>query len=271
MGQLTHRLPSVGAIVTGAVLVFLYLPLVIVVLFAFHRAASLSLPFQGFSLRWFRDIANTQPFLDSVKYDLKIAGTVVAVLLLTGLPAAYALARANSRLANLITAFVLLPIALPGIFIGPSMLLFLHSLGINNSFKTVVAGQVILIGPLMIVLLRGAIERLDPAVEEVARDLGATGLTVFFRTVLPVIWPIVVAAACLVFVISFDEFPVTFFLIGPQSTVPLYIYGQMLLTVDPSVNAVAAALLLSAFGLMFLGGAAYFVRRQLAADRTAHG
>lgn len=268
MGNLTRRLPSPGAVITGLVLIFLYVPLIIVVLFAFHRTSSLSLPFQGFSLRWFREVAHTPPLAESVKYGLKVAITVVAVLLLTGLPAAYALARARSRTANWITAFVLLPIALPGIFIGPSMLLFFHDLGISNSFKTVVAGQVILIGPLMIVLLRSAIERLDPAVEEVARDLGATGLTVFFRTVLPVIWPVVVGAACLVFVISFDEFPVTFFLIGPQSTVPLYIYGQMLLTVDPSVNAVAALLVLSAFILLCMGGVAYVVRRRLVTRRS---
>lgn len=248
------RVP-VGGIITGLTLVLLFAPLVAVVIFSFHRVPSLSLPFQGFSLVWYRDVFGTPAFVDAIIFGLKVSLTVTAISIVTTVPAAYTFARSPSRLAAPLSTFVLLPVALPGIFLGPAILVFMRRVGIANSFETVVIGQLIVVTPLMLIIIRNAIERLDPALEEVARDLGAGSVGVFFRVVIPIIWPLVFGASCLVFVISFDEFPVTFFLVGAQSNVPMFIYGLMQETVDPAINAVSALMLLIILSALGLGGA----------------
>jgi spermidine/putrescine transport system permease protein len=97
--------------------------------------------------------------------------------------------------------------------------------------------------PFFFLVARAALERLDPALEETAADLGAGRWTVFRRVTLPQVWPVLVGAACLAFALSFDEFVITFFVIGPDSTLPLYIWSGLRRTIDPSINAISTLLL----------------------------
>ena len=130
--------------------------------------------------------------------------------------------------------------------------------------------------PYFLLIARAALDRLDPVLDEVAADLGATRWQTFRRVTLPQVWPVLVGAGLLSFALSFDEFIITFFVIGPDSTLPMYIFSQLRRTVDPQINAIATLLLASVivlFAVTFLVVVrASSSRRRLAlADLTGGG
>jgi ABC-type spermidine/putrescine transport system permease subunit II len=107
----------------------------------------------------------------------------------------------------------------------------------------VVIAHTVYVFPYFVLLARAALDRLDPALEEVAADLGANPWLVFRRVTLPQVWPVLVGATCLAFALSFDEFIITFFVVGPDGTLPLYIWSQLRRTVDPSINVISTMLM----------------------------
>jgi len=237
-----QRSPFTAAI-TIASLVFLFVPLVVVVLFSFHKTASLSFPFHGFSLRWYRAVFSSDDFRSAALNSLWVALPVAALTLVLGTLAAYGLSRTSSRLRGPLALAFFLPITLPGLFLGISLLVFFARIELDLSLKTVVAAHLVYVFPYFLLMARAALDRLDPALEEAAADLGANPLKVFRRVTLPQIWPILVGATCLAFALSFDEFIITFFVVGSDSTLPLFIWSRLRRTIDPSINVISTWLL----------------------------
>jgi spermidine/putrescine transport system permease protein len=229
--------------ITIAVLLFLYVPLAVVVLFSFHNTGSLSLPFTGFSLRWYRFVLSDPGFRSALENSLFVAAWTSVVTLLLGTLASFGLARTRSRLRGPLALLFFLPITLPGLFIGLAMLVFFVRTSINLSLTTVIIAHCVYVFPYFLLIAIAALERLDPALEEAAADLGANGWLRFWRVTMPQIWPLLVGATCLAFALSFDEFVITFFVIGPDGTLPLYIWSQLRRTVDPSINVVSTLLM----------------------------
>lgn len=252
---------SPQAVLAVLILVFLWAPLALVALFSFHKTASLSLPFEGFSLRWYRKVFENPDFVNALKFGLKVSVVVTVLSIAIGVPAAYGIARSRLKAGGAVGALLLLPASVPGIFLGTSLLLFLHKIGIPNSFRTVVIGQLLVVLPLVLLVSRTAFERVDPQLSEVATDLGANPWQVFWKVTFPATWPLIAGAACLSFVISFDEFPVTFFTIGTDSTVPMFVYSMYARQVDPSVNAVSTMLMGTTLLVFALGGLAMLRQR----------
>jgi spermidine/putrescine transport system permease protein len=238
----TVRSRGALAITIGALL-FLYVPLVVVVLFSFHETGSLSLPFTGFSLRWYRFVLSDPGFRSALENSLFVAAWTSVVTLLLGTLASFGIARTRSRLRGPLALLFFLPITLPGLFIGLSMLVFFVRVNIDLSLTTVIIAHCVYVFPYFLLIAIAALERLDPALEEAAADLGANGWLRFWRVTMPQIWPLLVGATCLAFALSFDEFVITFFVIGPDGTLPLYIWSQLRRTVDPSINVVSTLLM----------------------------
>jgi len=243
-----HRRNRAGAGIVILSLLFLYLPLVIVVLFSFHKTASLSLPFEGFSTRWYRDVFTSFEVRESLENSAVIAFVVSLITLLLGTAAAYGLSRSTSRLRTPLSLLFFVPITLPGLFLGISLLVFFTRLQITLSLVTVGIGHFIYVFPFFLLIALAALGRLDVALEEAAADLGASPWLVFRRVTLPQVWPVLVGASLLAFALSFDEFVITFFVIGSDSTLPLYIWSSLRRTVDPSINVVSTLLM----AIMFL-------------------
>ena len=229
--------------ITIGVLLFLYVPLAVVVLFSFHNTGSLSLPFTGFSLRWYRFVLSDPGFRSALENSLFVAAWTSLVTLLLGTLASFGLARTRSRLRGPLALLFFLPITLPGLFIGLAMLVFFVRANVNLSLTTVIIAHCVYVFPYFLLIAIAALERLDPALEEAAADLGANGWLRFWRVTMPQIWPLLVGATCLAFALSFDEFVITFFVIGPDGTLPLYIWSQLRRTVDPSINVVSTLLM----------------------------
>jgi spermidine/putrescine transport system permease protein len=237
-----QRSPFALAIVILA-LVFLFVPLVVVVLFSFHKTGGLSFPFTGFSLRWYREVFSSAEFRDALKNSAVVACVVSAVTLVLGTAAAYGLTRVSPRFRLPLVFVFFLPLTLPGLFLGISLLVFLARIELKLSLVTVAIAHFVYVIPYYLLIAYAALERLDPALEESAADLGASPWKVFRRVTLPQVWPILVGATALAFALSFDEFIITFFVIGPQSTLPLYIFSSLRRTVDPSINVISTVLM----------------------------
>jgi spermidine/putrescine transport system permease protein len=238
----TRRSPITGAF-TLAGLIFLWAPLFIVFLFSLHSTGSLTFPFEGFSTRWYDEVFSSEEIRNAARNSLIVATSTAVVTLLLGTLAAYGLTRSSSRLRGPLSLLFFLPITLPGLFIGVALLVAFTRIEFSLSLLTVTIAHLVYVFPFFFLVARAALERLDPALEETASDLGANRWTVFRRVTLPQVWPVLVGAACLAFALSFDEFVITFFVIGPDSTLPMYIWSSLRRTIDPSVNAISSLLL----------------------------
>ena len=239
----SHRSPFTAAI-TIASLVFLFVPLAVVVLFSFHKTGGLSFPFEGFSLRWYREVFSSFEFRTSLKNSAIVASVTAVLTLVLGTMAAYGLSRMSQRLRAPLALLFFLPLTLPGLFLGIAMLVFFARIELGLSLKTVVIAHLVYVLPYFLLIALAVFSRLDVTLEETAADLGASPWTVFRRVTLPQIWPVLVAATVLAFALSFDEFIITFFVIGTDPTLPLFIWSRLRRTVDPSINTISTLLML---------------------------
>lgn len=231
------------AVFVPAVLVFLFLPVVVVAVFSFHASPSLSLPLTGVSLRWYREVLTEDVYTDALRNSLMVAIISSAMTAAVGTSAALGLSMLGPRARGLLGGLFFAPLALPGLFVGIGLLVFFARISQPLSLWTVVVGHLLFAFPYFLLLAQAALDRLDPQIGEVAADLGAGRWKQFSRVTLPLVWPIIGAAVLFSFVLSFDEFARTFFVIGPQTTIPLLLLSQFRVSLDPSVYALATLLL----------------------------
>jgi len=187
--------------------------------------------------------------------------------LLLGTLAAYGLSRMPAHLQKPLTLLFFLPITLPGLFLGLALLVFFAQLRIQLSLLTVAIAHLIYVFPYYLLIAKAAIDRLDPGLEETAADLGANAWMAFWRVTMPQLWPVLLGAACLAFVLSFDEFVITFFVIGAESTLPMFIWSGIRRTIDPSINTVSSILLTVSL-LLFVMAFFFALRRQQVRGET---
>ena len=227
-----------AAIVTVVTLVFLLAPLVSVVVFSFNRTSSLTPPFEGFALRWYREVLSDGAFISAIRASLEVALVVTAVTNCSTGHCRCLRGRQKLRQDSFSTERSVLAsrFALPGLFIGISLLVLFERIHAHLSLWTVAAGQTVFVLPFFIMIVTASLSRTDRNLEDAAADLGAGRWRTFFKVTLPLIWPVIAGAACLSFSLAFDELPgISFFLVGEQSTLPLYIWSRLQLTVDPSI------------------------------------
>jgi spermidine/putrescine transport system permease protein len=236
-----RRGARIGAwLLVSLILLFLFAPVSLVVLFSFNGGTSTGPPFQGFSLRWYDKLLSDQEFLDALYNSVVVAGVTVAFVVVVGTAAAFALAHRPSRLTSALSALVVTPIIVPGLFLGVALLSFITRLGFEPSIATVFVGHALVTLPIVFLVLSARLARLDLAMVEAARDLGASATQAFVKVILPAIAPALVGAALLVLAWSFDEFIITLFTNGGDTTVPVLIFSRLRQGLDPSINAIAS-------------------------------
>ena len=221
---------------TYAVLIYIFLfgPIALLVLFSFNANRYGTFPITAWTLNWYRSAIGNYQIHDALRTTLKVAGEVTLVSVVVGTAAAFPLVRARLRFRDGIRIGFVLPIMIPGLLIGVSLLvLFTGTLHVQLSQQTAVIGQSVYTTPFVILLVSARLQGFDRALERAAADL----------VVFPLILPAVVAGALLAFTLSLDEFIITYFLIGTQITLPIYIYTQIKFGITPEVNALASMLL----------------------------
>jgi len=238
------RRPRRLAVVACALVVFIYLPLVVVMLYALNSGSNLSWPPHGVSLRWFRLIFGDELFIAGLKTSAWAAFSTAIVAGAIGTMAAFALTRRPSRYSRWLESGSRLPVMLPPLFIGIALVAAMKTFAVDPSIFTIIAGHVIVTTPFVVLIVASRLRNYDMAVEQAARDLGATPRMVLRRITFPLIGPSILGAMVIAFAISFDEVLITNFTSGTRQTLPLFVLSRLRRTIDPSVNAVATILLL---------------------------
>ena len=226
------------------VVVFLYAPIVILVIFSFNDSQFPSFPLSGFTLHWYHQFLTNADLKAALKTSAIIAAISSVGAVLLGILASIALVRRRFRGKAPVSALLLSPLVIPYVVFGISLLLFFHSAGIPRSILTVVIGHIVISLPYTILVLMPRLQQIDVSLEEAAFDLGATRLRTFRSVTLPLILPAVVSAFLIAFTTSFDEYAVASFVVGTRATFPIYLYSALRFPSQlPQVIAVAVVVI----------------------------
>ncbi len=241
-------------------LIFLYAPAFLLPIFAFNDSSVVSFPLKGFTTEWFRVLIGAETLHVAAKNSLLIALSTAAISTILGTLAARASARYKFPGQKPIMAFIMIPLVLPEIIVGVSLLVVILQLGFDLSLYTIVLGHVLICTPFCIAILSSAFLNLDQSLEEASFDLGQTRFRTFWLVTLPLVMPGIVSSMLISFTISLDEFIIAFFLAGTEPTLPVYIWGQLRFPQKlPSLMALGTVMLVLSLGLLSL--AEYFRRR----------
>ena len=223
--------------------VVLFAPILLVVLFSFNSHRGLQ-NFDGFSLEWYRQFFDSESLRGSLVASLEIAFVTMLIGTLLGTLLAFGLVRARSRWAGTANVLMLVPLVTPEIVAGVSAFLLFTQIGMQLSLVTIMLAHITFSISYVTVVVRARLAALHPEVEQAAMDLGATQLQTLRLVVLPALWPAVVAAALLVFALSFDDFVLSYFTTGesPQP-LPVRIWSAIRFGVTPTINAVGTLML----------------------------
>lgn len=231
---------------------FLYLPIVVLIVFSFN-ASRLSASWQGWTLKWYRVLIEDQALLEATWNSLLIAVVSTTIATTLGVGVALGLERLPIRQRQLVEGGLLLPLVVPEVMMGVALLLFFVMVKWPLGIWSIIVGHVAFNLPVVMVIIRARLRRLDPHLEEAAFDLGATAWQVFRCVTLPLLQPAVLGAALMAFTISLDDFIVTFFTAGPgATTLPLKVYSMIKSGLSPEINALSALLVLISMGLIAL-------------------
>jgi spermidine/putrescine transport system permease protein len=246
-----HRAPFLTAF-AALTFVFIYLPIAVLIVYSFNRDGVGGFPPRHLTLDWYRQLFADTAIWDAVLNSLLVAVGSVALSLSLGLLAALALDRASFPGKRLFRRLVLLPLILPGIITGLSLLMFAVFVGAQLSLFTVFLGHATALISVAITELFAGLQKLDRAQEEASLDLGATPWQTFWRVTLPNLKLSLIAAGLLIFTLSMDEIAVTFFLIGRDNTLPLEIWARLRRGITPEINAISTLIFAVSVALIVL-------------------
>lgn len=256
---------------------FLFAPIALVIVFSFNASRTGTFPVTGWTFKWYHDVFANYDIQSAFWTSIKIALQATAISTVVGTAAAFPLVRSRVPFRAGVRVFMTLPIMIPGLLIGVSLLaLFRSAFDITLSETTAVLGQALVCTPFVVLIVASQLEGFDASLERAARDLGASTYQRLRYVVFPLISSAVMAAALFAFTVAFDEFIITLFTIGGANTLPIYIFTQVRTGITPEVNALASLLFLAPLCLLALGalvraGVRRLRPRALAADRAVAG
>jgi len=224
------------------VFAFLYLPIAVLCVYSFNGESVGGFPPHGWTLRWYGMLLDDDALLASVGNSLMVAAAAMVAALLLGFPAALALDRASFPGKWAFRRLVLLPLILPGIITGLSLLMLFVTAGMKLSLLTIMLGHGTALISVATTEIFAGLQKLDRAQEEASLDLGASQWRTFWRVTVPNLRLSIIGAGLLIFTLSMDEIAVSFFLIGRDNTLPLEIWSRLRRGITPEINAVSAAI-----------------------------
>jgi len=235
---------------TALVLLFFYLPIVILIGFSFNTSR-LNIIWEGFTLEWYGAIWRDSVLVSSLNNSLlvAVASTVVSVVL--GTAGAWLLYRHRFPATRLVMTLVFIPMIIPEVIMGVSLLILFVTVGLELGYATIIISHVTFCFPFVMVAVQARLAGLDPSLEEAAMDLGATPAVAFRRVLVPFLMPAIVSGALMAFTLSLDELIVTYFTASAGTrTLPLEIFGRVKKGLDPTLNAISTVFIVSTVGLV---------------------
>lgn len=239
--------------VNVAILTFLLAPLAVVAVFALNPTPFIQFPPVGITGRWFAKFWATPEFTNSLVLSLQVAFAVVALSMAIGGAAAIGLARGRLPGASFLTSLFLAPLMLPAILTGLALFQLLLAVGIGRPVWALALGHTIVAIPYVIRTTLAVLADFDRRIEEAAAVLGAPPWRVFFEVTLPLIRPGVFAGGVFAFITSFDQFPISLFLVSPgQETLPVVMFNYMKFDLDGTIAAASMVSILLALTVVFI-------------------
>lgn len=224
----------------NAVLLILYGPLVLLVVFSFNDSIIIALPFRGATMRWYEEALANARLLEALRNSVGVALVVTPICLLLGTLAAFGVTRFRYRLRGAVAGLVGAPLVVPWLLIGVGALLFFNRLRVPLSLRTVAIMHVVCTFPLVAAIVSARLARFDRSQEEAALDLGARPREVLRYVVIPQLAPALAASAIFAFSWSFNNFEVSFFTSGFELTFPLWVFSTLRHAQNlPVVNAIS--------------------------------
>jgi spermidine/putrescine transport system permease protein len=246
------RFPFTRGIAIAA-LIFLYLPIVSLVVLSFSAGDSSLARWAGFSLHWYADVLANGDMTRAIHNSLVVASVATAAGTAVATMAALATSRGRFRFQPAVEATIGLPLIVPDIVSGIAILLFFVMIGIPLGLFSVMLAHTVFAIPFAYLPIRARLDGLDPSLAEAAADLYATPWQSFRRIVLPLIWPGIAAGAMLAFISSLGDVVISYFVSGPgATTLPVYVFGMVRMGVTPAVNAISTLLMLASITLLTL-------------------
>ena len=247
---LTSRLLAEAFVVV--VLIYLFAPVAVTVLFSFTTSPRLSLPIEGFTLDWyakaFSDPLFTRALVGSVILAV-ITGVVAGAL---GVTFAFGIVKRRRRTRGMLLTASLAPAVVPGLVLGIALAVLFNAMDLTQGLRNAAVGHIVVALPFVVLTMNARLETFDFSTLEAARDLGASPWRTFRDITLPLIRPSVIGAILLAMALSLDEFVVTWFNIGNDQTLPVLIWGLLRRGISPSINAIATIVLFSLVCLVAL-------------------
>jgi spermidine/putrescine transport system permease protein len=245
------------------VLVFLYLPILVLVAYSFNTSR-LNIVWEGFTLRWYQELWHNAPLMRAAQNSLIVASVTTVVSVVLGTLGAWLLHRYRFKGQHAINTLVAVPIAQPEIILGVSLLVLFATVAMPLGLTTVIIAHVTFCFPFVLLAVRARLAGLDPSLEEAALDLGATPLRAFWLVIVPGLRPAIIAGALMAFTLSMDEVIVTLFTASPgAATLPVRIFGMAKVGLNPMLNALSAIFIIVTVGMVI-----FFERLQSKAARS---
>jgi len=233
------RVNRLLALWTAFVLLFFYLPIAILVLFSFNESR-LNVVWTGFTTKWYAALWRDSLLVRAMKNSLIVASFTTIVSVVLGTAGGWLLYRFRYRAASLLETLVFLPMIVPEVILGVSLLILFVVIGFQLGYTTIVISHVTFCFPFVMASVQARLAGLDPSLEEAALDLGATPLQAFTKVLVPYLMPAIVSGALMTFTLSLDELIVTYFTASAGTrTLPLEIFGRVKKGLDPSLNAIS--------------------------------
>lgn len=246
------RRSHVPLIISAGIMVFLYLPIVVLVVQSFNDSR-FGGNWSGFTLKWYEMLFEHRGVITSTKNTLIVAFTATILSTVLGTMAAWALHRYQGKLQTGHQILVHGPLVVPDILMGISLLLLFVNLSIPLGLMTVILAHTTFGLSYVAFVVLGRLQEFDHSLLDAARDLGAGAWTTLWRVLLPLLWPGIAAGALLAFTLSLDDFVITFFVSGPgSSTLPVQVYGMMKHGQPALINALSVIFMGATFSIVVL-------------------
>jgi len=244
-----------------ALVVFLYAPIAVLMVFSFNDNRLVTFPLAGFTTRWYRLLLDNRELIDALRVSLVVAAISSLIAVGLGVLASYVVVRRRFRGKGAVSGLLLSPLVIPYVVFGIALLIlfravdtfliprfgFYFGLGIH----AIVIGHVVVSLPYTILTIAPRLERLSHRVEEAARDLGASPTSTFVRVTIPLLLPAIISAYLIAFTLSFDEYAIASFVAGDVTTYPLFLYGQVRIRIGlPQMIAVSVIVLVASMLLV---------------------
>ena len=232
------------------VFAFLFLPIIVLIVYSFN-SSSMNILFENFTFDWYHKLFQNTDLMESFINTLIVAGVSTIVSTIIGTISAYGLYKYSFPGKNIINGLIYVPIVIPEIVLGISLLSIFTLMKLELSIFTIILSHIAFSIPFVIVSVRSTLNNDIKVLEESAKDLGASNFTIFKKIVLPTIMPAIISGATLAFTLSLDDVVISYFTAGPGSnTLPLYIYSMIKTGITPDVNALSTLMMLVVFVIL---------------------